>query len=385
MFPSTLQLLFNLVDSFHSSNTDMVDLSVTDLSNLVFASISKDHPFYEGVLSTLSTLDTSDAATKTLVASLARKERYKQVMLAAYDLTEGKGTEADLEALVSLLNNGEGTDKAEEDEFVTDDIELIVNRAFANPGLRWRLNAMNRMLGSLRKGDFGFVFARPETGKTTFLTSEITFMAEQLKEEDGPILWFANEEDGDKVKLRVYQSTFGIDLVTLTSDLSNWKDKYLNLTKGKLKLRKDNTVSKQDIEKFCKKYSPSLIIIDQLSKVRGFEEDRKDLQLGAACRWARDLAGRYAPVIAVHQADGTAEGQKWLHMGHVADAKTAMQAEADWILGIGKSNDQGYEALRFLALSKNKLTGDQGVTDPTLRHGKIECLIDPGVGRYRDL
>ena len=71
-------------------------------------------------------------------------------------------------------------------------------------------------------------------------------------------------------------------------------------------------------------------------------------------------------------------------MANVANAKTAKQAEADWILGIGKTNDPGYEFVRFLHLSKNKLAGDED-SDPTLRHGKREVIIDPNVARYKDI
>ncbi len=61
------------------------------------------------------------------------------------------------------------------------------------------------------------------------------------------------------------------------------------------------------------------------------------------------------PVIAVCQADGSGEGVKWLNMGNVANAKTSKQAEADWILGIGKTNDEGLEYMRHFCISKNKL------------------------------
>jgi hypothetical protein len=47
--------------------------------------------------------------------------------------------------------------------------------------------------------------------------------------------------------------------------------------------------------------------------------------------------------LRICQADGTGEGQKWLTMSNVANAKTSKQAEADWILGIGKVNDPGYD------------------------------------------
>jgi len=71
-------------------------------------------------------------------------------------------------------------------------------------------------------------------------------------------------------------------------------------------------------------------------------------------------------------------------MSHVSSAKTAKQAEADFILGIGKVNDVGYDQLRYLHASKNKLMGDSD-TVPDLRHGRCECLIDADIARYRDI
>lgn len=640
--------MFSVVDSFHSnSNEDCSNISVNDLANLVFASVSKDHPYYQGILQQLETLDVSDSSTKVLVKKLCQNEKLKNISLAAYEVTEGRKTAEELDSLLSDYQNIPEQSDTEADDFVTDDLELVIARSFTKPGLKWRLGALNRMLGSLRSGDFGFIFARPECisgdtvirikhnkegtsskkyklsafyklfngnhhlkgvghqiqastpdgrvyytdvehvsysgkkvvysvttrrgftllatsdheflmatgeykqlqdlylgseirsdrthkaprrdrsermgkwptspystrmvdrygpynrakehrlsydahlnklsleefvkclnegttegfvysdssldihhkdmdhnnndpsnltlvtraehsrlhclagdvgnskfadvdwvesikyvgeqdvydigvsgenknfradgiyvhncGKTTLLASEVSFMAEQVPEESGPIIWLANEEEADKIVMRVYQAAFGITLANLQSDPVYWREEYRKLTKGKLKLIKDTSANKTYIERLCKKYNPAMLIIDQLSKVSGFDADRKDLELGQATEWARGLAKQGRPVVAVHQADGTAEGVKWLTMGHVANAKTSMQADADWILGLGKSNDVGYESLRYLALSKNKLIGDADVTDPALRHGRVEVLLEASVARYRDL
>ena len=106
--------------------------------------------------------------------------------------------------------------------------------------------------------------------------------------------------------------------------------------------------------------------------------------LGSLYQWARELAKTYAPVIGVCQADGTGEGVKWLNMGHVANAKTSKQAEADWIVGIGKTHDEGFEYMRHLNISKNKLVGDED-TLPDRRHGRMEVLIRPDIARYEDV
>lgn len=347
------------------------------------ASSVRDKDFYLGVLEQIQKLEVSADTTVTLIRTILRNKQLGEISLAAHDAKEGR---VDIEKINDLFQKFRLLDEKpekEEDIYVSDDIEFIVSAVYKTPGLRWRLNTMNQMLGSLRDGDFGFIFARPETGKTTFLASELTYMAEQAKR---PVLWLANEEDGKKVMLRLYLATFGIDLPTLLSDLPLWRKRFQEKYEGRLMVVSDLSVMTQTgVQKLCDKLAPSLLVVDQLSKIGGFKDDRKDLELGTACEWGRTMAKSYCPVVAVHQADGTAEGVKWLTMSHVANAKTAMQAEADFILGIGKTNDSGYESVRFLALSKNKLSGDHGITDPNLRHGRKEVLIYPTHARYKDI
>lgn len=152
----------------------------------------------------------------------------------------------------------------------------------------------------------------------------------------------------------------------------------------KFRLVDNANLTKESVERIIERVQPSLIIYDQIDKIKGFKADRDDLLLGAIYQWARELAKSYAPSIGVCQADGTGEGQKWLTMANVANAKTSKQAEADFILGIGKTNDGNSEEIRFLAISKNKLFGDADAI-PTLKHGRFEVAIEPTVARYKDL
>lgn len=77
------------------------------------------------------------------------------------------------------------------------------------------------------------------------------------------------------------------------------------------------------------------------------------------------------------------EGKKWLTMDNVANAKTSKQAEADFIIGIGALHDVGVENFRYIHLSKNKLSGDPD-SDPSMRHARMEVLIEPQMARYRE-
>lgn len=380
-----LHPIIRTIDGFFASNDDG-DLTCDDLSNLFFASNRQKHEFYQGVFENIRSNTASEDTTESLIAGLQRLAALRELSLTAYDASEGRESlQKVLELASGLSTNGEQDDSSNEiDSFVSTDLVEIISTSRSVGGLRWRLDSLNKRLGSLRKGAFGFVFARPETGKTSFLSSEVTWMASQVKEDQGPVIWFNNEQVATEVVLRWYQSTLGLNQVDLVRDLEGNRTKFHAETKGKLWMKDGASITKGQVESVCKKHKPSLIVFDQIDKIKGFDNDREDLRLGSIYIWARELAKTYCPVIGVCQADGSGEGQRWLSMANVANAKTSKQAEADWILGIGKLNEVGYDNLRYMHLSKNKLWGDDD-TDPKLRHDRWETLIDPSIGRFIDL
>ena len=314
-----------------------------------------------------------------LLAGIKKKYIATELANASFDFIEGRSSLDNIKQIYEKFDDIE--EELEEIEFVTDDLETLYEETVKNPGLRWRLNSLNQMLGSLRPGDFGFIFARPETGKTTFLASEATYFASQTNR---PILWFNNEEQGNKVMIRCYQATLGLKLHELMRNRNEHKQRYLETTKGNLRIFDSANIYKRQVEDFCQRFKPALVIFDQIDKIKGFDGDREDLRLGIIYQWARELAKTYCPVIGVCQADGTGEGQKWLTMNNVANAKTAKQAEADFIIGIGKQHDPNYEYIRHINISKNKLSGDVD-TIPELRHGRCDILIEPEIARYKDV
>jgi hypothetical protein len=89
---------------------------------------------------------------------------------------------------------------------------------------------------------------------------------------------------------------------------------------------------------------------------------------------AREMAKQYCPVIAVSQASDSGSNKMWLTESDVAESKTSKAAEADLIIGIGKTDQS--DNLRGLNILKNKLEGG---------HPKITCRIKPDVARYEDL
>ena len=310
-------------------------------------------------------------------------------------VSEGPKDFSDLLVLAENLNTTKSVSDSFKGYFVTHDIEEIYNEQEKHPGLRWRLPWLNRSLGSLRKGNFGFIFARPETGKTTFLSSEATYFAEQIQEqggEQGPIVWFNNEQEGAQVRKRMYQSLLGMDRHQVESNLSRSRHMYETLGGKNILLYDSASINRNQVELVCKEVSPSLVIFDQIDKIQGFEGDREDLHLGAIYIWARyvvhskELLTLTTGVRLTNPNNRAVSlrGKKFLTMDNVANAKTAKQAEADWILGIGADHAEANQFLRYFNIVKNKLDGDAD-TLPELRHGRTTVRIEPEIGRYLEV
>jgi replicative DNA helicase len=335
------------------------------------------YPEMDSFVQQIESTEIGEDVLEDQIKDLINRSLAYDLALEAISVSEGN---KDFDSILTFIDKFNNKPKVEETEFISDNLEDLYNDTVLTQGLRWRLGSLNKSLGSLRQGDFGFVFARPETGKTTFLASEITYFAEQA---NGPVLWFNNEEQGNKVKIRTFQATLGVTLTELFANRQGNNELYLQRTHGNLKIYDSASINKRQIEHICRELNPKCIVIDQIDKLKGFEGDRNDLRLTSIYQWARELAKMYCPVIGVCQADVSGEGKKWLTMDNVAESKTGKQGEADFIIGIGKTHDLNFEHVRYLHLSKNKLSGDAD-TDPLLRHGRIEVLIRPEIARYED-
>jgi len=184
--------------------------------------------------------------------------------------------------------------------------------------------------------------------------------------------------------IRIYQAYFGVTLDVLMANVGKFKKAFNEQVGERFQLYDSATISRREVEKVVQRVQPSIVIYDQIDKIKGFNADREDLRLGTIYQWARELAKGSHAAIGVCQADGTAEGVRYLTMEHVANAKTAKQAEADWILGIGKVHDDNLQKVRYLNISKNKLFGDPDSISE-LKHGHFECLIAADIARYEDV
>jgi len=320
-------------------------------------------------------VDTSNAVYENIIQHYKQVYAATEIACAAESFLNGHSDYDIFNEIEQYTAYAKATD-TDEEEIAPDSLDELLNETVGSHGLEWRLHELNLSCGPLRKGDFVIVAARIETGKTTFLCSEVTHMVLQG---EGPVLWVNNEENSKKVKLRLYEAALGESKHWM---LENKKqaEKALKQWENKLIVVEPSYI--WEVEQLINQYKPCLIVFDVLDKVGGFKGDREDIIYGKLYRWARDVAKKHCPVIAVSQCDGSAEGRKYLLLSQLDGSRTAKQKEADAIIMIGKDTDNEY--MRYISIPKNKLTGGN-ISKEHLRHGRFEVLIDPVRARFLSL
>lgn len=264
------------------------------------------------------------------------------------------------------------------DDYVVDtDLEAIV-KELEFGGLKWRMKFLNKAIGDLLKERLICVAARPNVGKTTFLATEASNFAAQLPNEKC-VLWLNNEESGQAVFFRIVQAALQEEEGVIKASPAEALKEYSKLVgrKDKIVVINKADLTTTEIEDYCKRYNPGVIIIDQLWKVHGYEKTSgtDTARLGAIFRWGRELAKKYAPVITVHQLKTEANFVEYPSMDMLYLSGTVIQGEVDTMIMIGSNNNPGQEDFRYVSITKQKMASGSDV-DPKLREGKEIVTID---------
>lgn len=267
---------------------------------------------------------------------------------------------------------------------VTLDIHRIMdNLTNLSTGVSWRNEFLQAALGALRKGNFIMLAGFVDSGKSTLLASEITYMATQLPPGE-KVLYFNNEEQSARVAARIVQAAIGWSLEDINRDKTKAMQLYTREMGGdpeKVILidSEYGPITPGLIRKKCREYDVGLLAFDQLYKIRGFKRygDDKLGQLQDVYEYGRTLAKTIAPVIAVHQARGDAHGLQRIEMHQMSGSQQAVQGELDAIVTIGR--DIAVPNMRYLYVPKNKMPTPG---DPAMRNGFCPVQPDFNIARF---
>lgn len=296
------------------------------------------------------------------------------------NVLEGKAG-ATLDKVGTLLTEYATVSNPHKVEVISDSLSDLVAGLSKAGGVEWRLEDLNRAVGPLNQGDFVLIGKRPEVGGTSFICSEITHMASQLPAGKN-VVFFNNEEQGRKIKLRLYEAALGDNIMNLAVDVPKAEAEYQKILGGaKIDVIHRVGMDIGFVESILRRGNYGIIVFNMLSKIGGFNKLEGTERLAALGGWARAVADKYGVVFAVHQADASAEGLEFLDQSQLYGSKTQLQSESDVQLMIGKSHNPSKADSRYISVVRNKLP--QGPrTDPKLKYARFECGFSWETGRF---
>jgi replicative DNA helicase len=262
--------------------------------------------------------------------------------------------------------------------------ELLLDE-FNDAGVAFRLACLNQSMRRLRPGDFGILAARPDKGKTSFLASEVTYMAPQLPP-DRNVLLLNNEGPGRRIIPRLYQAALGHTMDEMKSEHSAGRLEAAYIERmgrrDKVRVVDIHGMTNGQVETIIEDNNPGIIVYDMIDNIQGFGgEARTDLALEHMYQWARERSVKYDSIgIATSQISYEGDNQMYPPQSALKDSKTGKQGACDFMIMIGAVQDEAYRGSRFISTPKNKLRRPGGNSDT-----RTEVLFDMNRSLYTDV
>jgi len=405
MKPELIKLLLNR--DFYLNNKHRVKDSMFEDSDLlpIYKTIADAHTRYETDLTVSDVLALYEANNPTSTRSKRENLRSlmkdvmdrediaheiaEEVLHKAYQqdvgmrianmglsISEGASDSlSEIREYLSLVNEDFSVKQSSVEPCTTDLDELFMQ---IDELPRWRFNipALNAKVDGIAAGELCIVFARPETGKTAAHIS-FAYGPGGWAEQGADVHTFVNEEPSRRTMMRAISSWTGITREEIREDPVFARDEWRSI-KDQVHMADAHGMTMDELEVYCDKNRPDIVVVDQLDKMQiTGTYARDDQRLRAIYTKARDIAQRYdLAFVAVSQASAEAEGKTRLNPTEMEGSKTGKFAEADIILGIGRTElgaDDEPDHTRYITVGKNKITG---------WHGVVICMIEPKVSRY---
>jgi len=366
LFPSELQGLYTTIEKAH-------DKYKTDLD---YEWVKKLHQEYNPNLTTaqrsavailLDDMEHNpvppDDMAGDILRSMARKETARQVAQTALRVVNG-----DVDNLLEIIElaNSLEDDKPIESTYeeVEFDLDQLLEVTSDDNLFKLRLETLAEHVAGVGPGNFVIVFARPESGKTTYTCYEAAgFLKQGLK-----VGYFANEEPAPRVYTRLLCSYLGKSMGEIRAEPNKAQDEFGDAA-DRLRMLDCVGMDIREVDSWSKRNSPNILMLDQLDKfsISG-NFSRSDERLGELYQSGREIAKRNKCVVwSVSQASADGADRAGLTFSMMAGSKTAKAAEADLIIGIGHNSQLHNDTLvRQFNVDKNKINGWHGHVTVTL-------------------
>ena len=307
---------FGLYFNHFTDHTKIVpETFMTWLKSFRHTDMPKDQiDFYDGILK--ATQDDPDKTSEDgIIYKLTELEFSTELANKIADYQTGDDIYSETNTLIKTFKAG--LTKANDLDYDSLTIDDVFEYEKDAPGYHFRLKCLQNSIGKLKHGTFGIVSARPDTGKTSFLADQLTYMAPQIQN-DRPIVWFNNESTRVKILGTCYRAALNLPM-----------QKILELGKETVGQAYEQKVNGRDrilvfdihgknvnyLERIIEHYNPAIVVYDMLDNVNGFERQAKggtvDTRYHHLYQWAREQTVINDHVaMATSQLNGQAQGVK---------------------------------------------------------------------------
>ena len=295
--------------------------------------------------------------------------------IADMGLAMMEGTPEKIHEIKELIEKSENGFVPDDDiEPITTSVEELLEYEANENCWEFNIPTLAKAVRGGKGGEFMIGFARPEIGKTAFYVS-LAMAPNGFCAQGANVHIITNEEPAKRTMLRAVMAYTGYSKEQIYMNRSHASEKFTEIAPIITML--DNVdASIEWLNKYCANKKPDILIIDQLDKLNvSGTFARTDEKLREIYLKFREICKRHDVFgIGISQASADAENKTNVTYAMMENSKTGKAAEADLIIGIGKSDiTDNNDSRRYLTISKNKLTGF---------HGNIVCNLETATSRY---
>jgi len=381
LFEGSAKTLFKCVSEGHQKyNRDLAqdDLEALYLLHYPVATRAEKEEFTDYVCSVMNAAPLQEDIVSDVVKELWKRSLGHKIANLGLEISEGSDDAVGkLEKLLESTRDG-----LMPDDFgptTTKDLDALLE--LTSDDARWQFNisTLSRHVYGIGPGEFGTIFALPETGKTAFAVS-ICCAPGGFCDQGALVLYLGNEEETRRTMLRAMQAWAGKTRAEIAKDPKARKEAHQKFAQieEKIEMKDIQDWDLNQVDAYLSVMTPDVVIVDQGDKchVNGtFSASHERLR--EVYRSLRELAKKHqCAVLTVSQASNEARGRTRLSGFDMEGSRIGKMAENDLVIGIGKqeqTSEDEQDPTRYLTISKNKLSG---------WHGTVLCRIEPEISRY---
>ncbi len=361
---SNVKAIYNaLIKAYETIDSDLTVDSLRELFYTYNPTITlSNKKVLDGLFNDLSKLDiTKDTGEVILKQAI---EQHMWTELANLAIQGGDGLKTDFLRVQEILDNiREGIVLHNDVKVITGTIEEMLEATSQQMEWKFHIPTLRRRIDGIGKSTFTLIAARPNVGKTGFITSLIA-QPEGFLDQGANVTYIGNEEAAVRTRLRMASCYSGFTRGDFADkDKKAQAEEKWNKVKDKLTVLDMAGYSIEELQKYLKdKRTPiDILIVDVLDKltIQGSYAHEAD-KLYRLYTVFRELLKRHDIAgIGTSQASADAENRAKFGMDCLANSKTGKGGELDVCFCLGRhiegdANDEGF---RTLNIPKNKLTG----------------------------